>query len=366
MVGLLWELYVSQSVVESWLTQIINDMPQYFNEAVNAATNQAGSVGHDEPAVQHEVEINQLHRSFAPSYNIPPTRTALIMYKRKEDASKFILEPLSFGLLPFWAKPNDPTAVSRQGEDGPQYSKEIQGFAGRFFNCRKESLDLSVWKSARHNRCVVPIEGYFEWQKSKVDKIPYYVHSDKRPLIFLAGFFSHNTNYSGKDPEYLDAYLSTFTILTGPAQKSDTKDISWLHPRKPLMLLPGTRAWNDWLDPSKEWSDSLVAACLETKKNPAYLDLSWYTVNKTVGNPGYNGEEAIKEVKNLPQKSILLFFNAGKRLDDSGGSPRKKVKQETGVKREAEESRAEDKLKQSPKKLVKKAGPMDRFINKKE
>lgn len=312
-------------------------MPQYFNEAVNVATNQADNGGQDAPANHTEVEINQLHRSFSPSYNIPPTRTSLIIYKTKENPTKFVLEPLTFGLLPFWAKPNDPSSVSRQNENGPKYSKEIQGLAARYFNCRKESLDMSVWKSARHSRCVVPIEGYFEWQKSKTDKVPYFIYSKKRPLVFLAGFYSHNTNYQGKDPAYQDSYLSTFTILTGPAQKLDTKDLSWLHPRKPLMLLPGTKAWDDWLNPEKEWSNSLVETCLDTHKSIAYVDLTWHTVSKSVGNPGFNSEEAIKEVKSLPQKSISLFFQSAKR-PESDGSPRKRIKrEEDGTNKEEEE-----------------------------
>lgn len=318
-------------------------MPQYFNEAVNTVNN--NDAARDEaPANEANIEINQLQRTFEPSYNIPPTRASLIIYKTKENSAKYILEPLSFGLLPFWAKPNDETPVSRQGESGPKYSKEIQGFAGRFFNCRKESLELPVWKSARHNRCVVPIEGYFEWQKSKIDKVPYYVYSNKRPLVFLAGFYSHNTNYTGKDPEYADSYLSTFTILTGPAQLSDIKDISWLHPRKPLMLLPGTKAWDDWLDPNKEWSNKLIETCLETKKNTAYIDLTWHTVSKSIGNPGYNTKDATSKVKSgLPQKSISLFFLPTKRTA-SEGSPKKRIKTEdrSSVKLESEQKDKKD------------------------
>ena len=320
-------------------------MPQYFNEAVNVATNQADNGGQDAPANHTEVEINQLHRSFSPSYNIPPTRTSLIIYKSNENPTKYVLEPLTFGLLPFWAKPNDASAVSRQNEKGPKYSKEIQGLAARYFNCRKESLDMSVWKSVRHSRCVVPIEGYFEWQKSKADKIPYFVYSKKRPLVFLAGFYSHNTNYRGKDPEYQDSYLSTFTILTGTAQKTDSKDLSWLHPRKPLMLLPGTRAWDDWLNPEKEWSNSLVETCLETHKSIAYLDLTWHTVNKSVGNPGFNSEEAIKEVKNSPQKTISLFFKSANR-PITDGSPQKRTKRdEANVKEEASVKKEDNSVK---------------------
>ena len=163
-------------------------MPQYFNEAVNVATNQADNGGQDAPANHTEVEINQLHRSFSPSYNIPPTRTSLIIYKSNENPTKYVLEPLTFGLLPFWAKPNDASAVSRQNEKGPKYSKEIQGLAARYFNCRKESLDMSVWKSVRHSRCVVPIEGYFEWQKSTP-------RSDLWSFFF---FFIHITPTTGE------------------------------------------------------------------------------------------------------------------------------------------------------------------------
>ena len=108
---------------------------------------------------------------------------------------------------------------------------------------------------------------------------------------------------------------------------------------------PRTRAWDDWLNPEKEWSNSLVETCLETHKSIAYLDLTWHTVNKSVGNPGFNSEEAIKEVKNSPQKTISLFFQSAKR-PISDGSPQKRIKRdEANVKEEASVKKEDNSVK---------------------
>lgn len=199
--------------------------------------------------------------------------------------------------------------------------KDLRKVQSKYFNCRKESLlkNSSVWSSAKNRRCVIPIQGYFEWMKTKGQKIPYFVHSSKNKLLFLAGLYSHNRNYSflGGDDNNKPEYYSSFTIITGPASKSDRIDLSWLHDRKPVVIAPGSAEWNDWLNPSKSWREELVDTCLNTVQNKGYDTIESYRVTSEVGKTTSEGEHLLKkmETKKSPQKSIHLFFKSSKRTD---------------------------------------------------
>ncbi|CAK7901322.1 hypothetical protein CAAN1_06S03620 [[Candida] anglica] len=263
-----------------------------------------------------EIELNYPQaKTFRPSYNIPPTGTSVIVYQAKPSNDqvhyRYVIESSTFGLVPSWAKPTDPEPVQRDGKPGPPYSKELQRHEGRQFNCRKESLGkgnaLPTWNShKRKTRCVVPIQGYFEWQKTKTDKIPHFVHSTKSSIIYLAGLYSHNRNYPLENPK--DEYFSSFSIVTGPARHEDSKDLAWLHGRKPMMLVPGSKEWYEWLDPTKDWDDSLLDTVLDTVNNKAFHDIEAYTVGRSVGNTTSEGEQLLKRENYQSQKSITSFF----------------------------------------------------------
>lgn len=263
-----------------------------------------------------EVKVNRANGDFTKTYNIAPTKTAVIIYGRKEDGkTKYIIETLTFGLLPIWAGKNSEDTA---GKSPTELKKVILHLESRYFNCRKESLTSSrVWNSAKKTRCVVPIQGYFEWMKTKGKKTPYYVYPKDSSLLFLAGFYSHNSNFKNQESDDSD-FISSFTIVTGPAHKADIGDISWLHDRKPIILMAGSELFHKWLDPDAEWSDAIYN-CLETSKNEAYSKIASYTVDQEVGNTKSEGEHLIEKRETKPKKSISDFF-----------APETKVKREEG------------------------------------
>lgn len=277
-----------------------------------------GSVGSLNASLFVSLDNSDTNANFKGSYNIPPTSAGVIIYvnRSSESASKYIAETLKFGVLPEWAKPRDPEPVKKGSGLGAKYSKEVQNHQSKLFNCRRETLaqNKSVWTLPRaHSRCVVPITGYFEWLTGKNgDKTPYYVHSES-PVLFLAGLFSHNTNYNstGIVSSGGSDYFSSFTIITGPAEGQGKSNLRWLHSRKPIFLEPFSKEWFLWLDNLKGWDDSLLE-CLNTDTNPVYDLLKWYPVTSRVGNPKNNGSDVINEVK-MKQLSISLFFTSKKR-----------------------------------------------------
>lgn len=204
----------------------------------------------------------------------------------------YVMEQLQFGLVPPWAKPKQNGA------------KEMMVMHGKYFNCRKDTLALgSVWAQLRRSRCVVPMQGYFEWQKGTKD--PHFVHSSTAPLIYYAALYCHNTHFESKKQ-----FISSFTIVTGSAEEGDIGDLSWLHARKPILLDPGSEEWLQWLDPTVPWTDKLLETCLKTNKK-VYEGIIAFGVSSDVGKTASEGEYLIKEFKKdkrETQQSITLFF----------------------------------------------------------
>jgi putative SOS response-associated peptidase YedK len=97
------------------------------------------------------------------------------------------------------------------------------------FNARSETVDSlpSFRDSFRHNRCIVPASGFYEWRRS--DRQPFYFERcDGQPLAF-AGILKKVGNH-----------LEASVITTTP--NADMRDI---HHRMPVILEQD--AWTDWL-----------------------------------------------------------------------------------------------------------------------
>lgn len=104
--------------------------------------------------------ITEVVKSWKPRYNLSPTQNALVIRAIPESEpaheAKRELTLMRWGLIPNW-------------------SKEIGKYST--FNARAETLDTKpTFRSAfRHNRAIVPVDGYYEWEN---------LRSAKRPLFF--------------------------------------------------------------------------------------------------------------------------------------------------------------------------------------
>lgn len=348
-------------------------MPKRLNETVlNPGHNQTLSEGADNTystttsesgnELSVNVEISSL--TYDVSYNIPPTSGAVIIYLRNSDSVdyNYVIEPLKFGMLPVWAKPQDSLAVKRGSGFGPKYLREVQLNQARHFNCRKETIaqPKSMWTALRNMRCVVPAQGYFEWKKEKNGKTPYFVFLRSSPLIFFAALYAHNHNYN--DTEIVEEgapYFSSFAILTGPATGKRSNDLTWLHSRKPIVLEPNSKAWFDWLNPDRKFDEDLIEVSLNTDDNPAYDYFDSYVVAKSIGNPGNKGPEVIREEKKS-QKSIGLFFSLPKNArkeDDAKGDEIQTVKGKQNMTEDAKKGLKDIKREEDKKEERKESNP---------
>jgi putative SOS response-associated peptidase YedK len=189
-----------------------------------------------------------------PSYNVAPTDPVYVVMERHDHR---LLKVVRWGLVPSWAK--DPKG------------------AARLINARRESVaDKPAFRAAyQRRRCLVPADGYFEWQQQGGHKQPYFLAARDRSPLAMAGLYEV---WKGPDEQL----LWTCTVITTEA----ADELGHIHDRTPLLVPP--EAWDRWLDPSVEdpGDDLLVPG------TPGVLD-AW-PVPPAVGNVRNNGPELVE------------------------------------------------------------------------
>jgi putative SOS response-associated peptidase YedK len=173
----------------------------------------------------------------APSWNIAPTdpvRVVLERPPRGEDEAPPVrqLRTVRWGLVPSW-------------------SKDAKGGA-RLINARQETVtDKPAFKTAAaRRRCLLPADGYYEWQKTPDGKIPFFLHAPDDAVLAFAGLYE-----LWRDPAAADddpaKWLWTCTVITREA----TDTLGHIHDRCPVLVPAGFR--DAWLDCSS--GDATVA-----------------------------------------------------------------------------------------------------------
>jgi len=174
-----------------------------------------------------------------PDFNVAPTKAAPVVLTRapRGDADA---EPtrqlrlMTWGLVPGWS-PDTKVGL-------------------RMINARSESLlgSSSFVRAAAFRRCLVPADGWYEWQvsptaldtKGKPRKQPFFIHRSDHAPMAMAGLYEFWRDNSLAEND-TDAWLTTYSIITTAAEPG----LDRIHDRQPLVL---ERAdWADWLDPSK-------------------------------------------------------------------------------------------------------------------
>jgi putative SOS response-associated peptidase YedK len=149
-----------------------------------------------------------------PSWNVAPTDRVYAVVQRETRQ----LRVLRWGLVPSWAK--DPKVGSR------------------FINARQESVATTpAFRSAyAKRRCLVPADGYYEWQQEGTAKQPWFLSLASGEPLAMAGLYEH-----WKAPD--GTWLSTCAVLTTSAPD----EVGEIHDRTPL-LVP-REGWALWLAP---------------------------------------------------------------------------------------------------------------------
>jgi len=178
--------------------------------------------------------------------------------RNAENDGGLVLDIARWGLLPPWAK-NGSGMINARIET----VTEKPAFA----------------KAFKNRRCIVPVDGYYEWQKTSTGKQPWFITGGTQQLYF-AGIY--NANADG----------SNTAILTMPT----APEIADIHHRMPVSFQPD--AIEQWLLGSPAEAYALI--------DQADQNFTKWMVGTAVNNVRNNGPQLIEPVN--PTLSELFLF----------------------------------------------------------
>jgi len=200
------------------------------------------------------------------------THPRTLIYADKEP---FVPIVSVWGLIPHWVKDN----------------KQRMQFWNNTLNARGETIfeKPSFRDSARHKRCIIILDGFYEHHHFKGKTYPFLIQKKSREPVTVAGLWS----------EWLDKetgeIINSFTIVTTRANKLLARihnNPKLTEPRMPVILTEN--AIEQWLQPIENEADKKIIEELITAYPPD--DLEAYTVHKLRGkNALGNVPEATEE-----------------------------------------------------------------------
>ncbi|MGL4759657.1 MAG: SOS response-associated peptidase [Patescibacteria group bacterium] len=159
----------------------------------------------------------------------------------------------------------------------PSFSKALEtGY--NMVNTRIESIiEKPYFKRLSHRkRCIIPINGYYEWQGEKGNKTPFAIYNSSTSNMYLAGLYDVWQSADGDE-------VISFSIITKPADA----DLDSIHERMPLVMdLNMAKKWIDYIE-DKEMDELLKSISLSKRfaKDFSNLTLKFQEIDKSVNNP---------------------------------------------------------------------------------
>jgi putative SOS response-associated peptidase YedK len=193
-------------------------------------------------------------------FNLAPTDPAAVVVERRERRA---LTSYAWGLIQPWAK--DARVAARQ------------------INARAETVATSgaFRDSFLRRRCIVPVDGFYEWQSDGSARRPYLIRRIDQAPMALAGLWS-----GWRDPA-TDTVRRTFTIVT----TTPNDRIAPLHDRMPVILDPAD--WSLWLDPTLDDIGELHGLLRPAPAEP----LEILAVSTLVNNVRNDGPELVRPLR---------------------------------------------------------------------
>jgi putative SOS response-associated peptidase YedK len=188
-------------------------------------------------------------------YNIAPTQDILNI-RRTDGGREAAL--LKWGLVPSWAKD-----VS---------------IGAKLINARSETITEkpSFREAFKRRRCIIPSDGFYEWQRSGGRKQPYFFLMRDEHLFGFAGLWEKWRDADGH-------VLETCTILTTEANEV----LEPVHDRMPVILHPAD--YELWLGGDARELD-LVKELLRPYPGE---EMVGYPVSTSINSPHNQGAELI-------------------------------------------------------------------------
>lgn len=175
----------------------------------------------------------------ASRYNIAPSQPVLAVVN---DQGSRRLTHFGWGLVPSRSK----------------------AFKAGLINARSETVaEKPSFRAAfKRRRCLLPADGFYEWQGAGKGKQPYFIHLGDHQIFAFAGIWER---WQGSDGSELD----TCAILTTSANEM----MRPLHERMPVILDPAD--YGLWLDPEEDASVGHLLQAYPAEQMTAYPVGTW-------------------------------------------------------------------------------------------
>lgn len=195
-----------------------------------------------------------------PNWNAAPTQTLPVVV---EEDDVWVVRGMHWGLIPRWTKPGQRPKVMP-------------------INARSETAaEKPMFKGLmKRRRCIVPANGFYEWQAVGGAKQPYFIHPRDHDLFLFAGLWDEAN--AGPDGEP----IQSFTILTTGANEA----MASLHDRMPVVVPDDVVP--DWLDREETEAEPLEAVLRVSVDTP----IETFPVSKAVNSPKNNSPELLEPV----------------------------------------------------------------------
>ena len=198
-----------------------------------------------------------------PRFNIAPTQAVpVVRMVGRERESRRELAALRWGLIPSWAK--DPAV------------------GNRMINARAETVaEKPAYRAAfRRRRCLVPADGFYEWQRKGGRKQPHFIHMRDDGPFALAGLWE-----SWEDPNC--SHIESFTVLT--TEPNDV--VRPIHNRMPVIL--DECDYSLWLDPAVTDPGPLTPLLKPYRAD----SMESYPVGSVVNNPRHEDASCVEPIE---------------------------------------------------------------------
>jgi putative SOS response-associated peptidase YedK len=141
----------------------------------------------------------------------------------------------------------------------------VKPINARIETAASKSLFREAWKT---RRCVIPADGWYEWQQTRNGKQPYYFYQKNGEPLFFAGLWTGES----------------FAILTTAAEG----DLARIHDRRPLAL--GVDRGREWIEQLPQSEGSVVARAVSS------AEIAFHPVRTDVNSPSHDGPELIRMI----------------------------------------------------------------------
>ncbi len=205
------------------------------------------------------VRDSRVH-NYPPRWNAAPSQELLVI-RRNHQTGEVSLDPLRWGLIPYWCK--DPAGGRKP------------------INAKYETVrDLPTFRDAyRKRRCIVPVDGFFEWKaiKGQKSKQPFAIAMKDGSPFGIAGIWEN-----WKEPASGE-WIRTFAIIT----TNSNELVADIHDRMPVILAPGDYA--RWLGEEPDPRDLM-------RPSPADLMRMW-PISTRVNKPENDDPSVVEPIE---------------------------------------------------------------------